>query len=243
MLKWALVCRQLREENVWLEFGLLLVASYLIGSIPMGYIAVKLYRGLDIRQYGSGGIGGSNVFRNFSKPLGVWVFIYDFGKGALMVWIARLLDLDIGAQVIIGLAVVIGHNWPVFLHFNGGRGVATTLGVDFMLLPWLIPVFVGGAIFTLVLGSSPIPVLFGIALMPLASWIHHEAWELTLGLFAFFLLIVIRRLTAPGTDLSKTISTRELLLNRFLFDRDIRDGNEWKRFKRGPGSKKEKINK
>lgn len=227
---------------MWLEFGLLLVASYLVGSIPMGYIAVKLSRGVDIRDYGSGGIGASNVFRNFSKLLGVWVFIYDFAKGALMVGITRLLGLDISLQVAIGLAAVIGHNWSVFLHFNGGRGVATTLGVEFTLMYWLVLVFLGGAIFTLLLGSSPVPVLLGIALLPLASWIHHEPQALTLGLFGFLIIIIIRRLTAPRTDLSKSISTHELLLNRFLFDRDIRDGNEWKLFKRGPGSKKEKIN-
>ncbi len=119
-----------------LEFGLLLVAAYLVGSIPMAYLVVKWRYGEDIRQYGSGQVGASNVFRSFSKPLGVLVFIYDVGKGVLMVWIAHGLGMGLALQVAIGLAVIVGHNWPVFLHFNAGRGLATTIGVAFYLLPW-----------------------------------------------------------------------------------------------------------
>lgn len=106
-----------------------------------------------------------------------------------------------------------------------------TLGVTFYLFPWGIAVFVAGALFTLLLGSSPLPTLVGIGGMPLASWLLHEPIEVTLGLAGLFLLLIFRRLTAPLTPRSRTVSTRELLLNRFLFDRDIRDGKSWITFK------------
>ena len=74
-----------------LDFGLLLVAAYLVGSVPMAFLVVKWRYGVDIRLYGTGGVGASNVFRSFSKPFGTFVFFYDIGKGVLMIWIARML--------------------------------------------------------------------------------------------------------------------------------------------------------
>jgi glycerol-3-phosphate acyltransferase PlsY len=209
------------------EFSLLLIAGYLLGSIPMAFLMVKWRYGVDIRKYGSGGVGGSNVFRSFSKKLGIAVGLFDAAKGIIIVWIAQLLDMGYAFQAAVGIAVVVGHNWPVFLRFNAGRGVSTTIGVAFMLMPWGIWVFISGAIFTLLLGSSPLPVLVGIGALPLAAWLRHENPEITLGFLALFVLMIVRRLTAPRTERSKQVSTRELLLNRLLFDRDIRDGKEW----------------
>jgi glycerol-3-phosphate acyltransferase PlsY len=205
-----------------LILSILLISAYIVGSIPVAYLAVKISRGVDIRNYGTGGVGGSNVFRSFSKPMGLMVGIFDAGKGALMVWVARLLGLEIASQVVIGIAVVVGHNWSVFLRFNAGRGVATTLGTELILMPWLAVIVAAGILVILLIGSSPVPVLVGIALMPVASWLLHEPSALTLGLIAFFILMVLRRLTAPRTDRSATVTTGELLLNRFLFDRDLK---------------------
>jgi glycerol-3-phosphate acyltransferase PlsY len=214
-----------------LEFGLLLVASYLIGSIPVAYIVSRWRYGVDIRKYGSGQVGASNLFRSVSKKAGVIVGLYDIGKGILLVWIAHSQGMGLAMEVAVGIAMVVGHNWPIFLRFSAGRGLATTLGVAFYLFPWGMWAFVAGAVFTLLIGSSPLPVLVGIAAMPLASWFFHQPLELTLGLSALFLILVIRRITAPRTARSATVSTRELLINRFLFDRDIRDGKAWITFK------------
>jgi acyl phosphate:glycerol-3-phosphate acyltransferase len=216
-----------------IKFILLLIASYLIGSIPMAYLVVKWRYGTDLRKHGSGQVGGSNVFRTFSKPWGIMVGLFDAGKGALMVWIAHLLGFGLSFEIGIGLAAIIGHNWPVFLNFNAGRGIATTMGVAFYLFPWGLVAFVAGAVFTLVLGSSPLPVLVGLIALPLASWflrgqLHlQEPLTLTLGLLAFLLLVIIRRISAPRTARSASIRNRELLFNRFFFDRDIRDGKSW----------------
>jgi glycerol-3-phosphate acyltransferase PlsY len=210
-----------------LEFGLLLVASYLVGAIPTAYLLVKWIYKVDIREYGSGTVGASNVFRNFSKLLGSAVGLYDAGKGALMVWIASLLGMSLTMQIFIGLAAIIGHNWPVFLRFNAGRGLAVTLGVSVFLFPFGFWVFVGGAIFTLLIGSSPLPTLIGIAAMPVAAWLLGEPLTLVSGLLAYFILLIFRRLSAPLTERSAGVSFGKLMLNRFLFDRDIRDGKTW----------------
>lgn len=209
------------------EFWLLLAGAYLLGSVPAAYLAAKLSRDIDLRQYGSGQAGASNLMRTTSKRIAVPVAIYDLGKGALMVWIAQLIGLDIAQQVAVGVATIIGHNWPVFLRFNGGRGVVTTMGVAFLLMPWGIVIFVIMALPTLWLKSSPLPVLAAIAALPIASLVLHQPLALTLGLLAMFIILVIRRLAVPRADIAASVSTGELLINRLLFDRDIRDGQAW----------------
>jgi acyl phosphate:glycerol-3-phosphate acyltransferase len=212
---------------------LCVVLAYFLGSIPMSYLVVKWRYHKDIRSFGSGGVGSSNVFRSFSKKLAILIFIYDVGKGTLAVWIVHLIGLGQIPEVLTGIAIVVGHNWPVFLRFNAGRGLATTIGVEAYIFPFGILIFVCGAVFTLVIRSSPLPTLFGIGLVPLASWLMGEPRALTLGLLALFLILIARRLTAPLTERSRQISKRKLFVNRLLFDRDIRDGREWIHFKPG----------
>jgi glycerol-3-phosphate acyltransferase PlsY len=214
------------------EFCLLLIAAYLIGSIPMAYLVVKkLYRE-DLRRFGSGQVGGSNVYRSFSKRWGIFVGVFDLFKGLILVWAARILGLGIEIQIAIGLAVVIGHNWPVFLLFNGGRGLAATAGVCLFLLPWGIIPFVFFALFTFLVGGSPLPLLISVASLPITSWAlqyfgRPQPLVLTLGLILFLIIMVIRRVTSPKTAASATISRRELFLNRLLLDRDIKDIKSW----------------
>jgi len=218
------------------EFILLLVAAYFIGAIPIAYLTVRWRYGEDIRRFGSGQVGASNVYHSFSKPLAIAVGLFDFFKGILLVWIAQLLGLNLPMQIAVATAVIAGHNWPVFLRFNAGRGLATTIGVSLYLFPWGIIPFVFFAAFTLLLGSSPLPLLVATASLPLSSFLmqyfgHPQPLVLTIGLTLFFVLLVIRRLTAPRSAESRSINLRRLLFNRLLFDRDIRDGEAWVRRK------------
>lgn len=210
-----------------IKFAVFLAAAYLIGSIPVAYIVTKWRYGANIRQYGSGQVGASNVYRSFSKRTGILVGLYDASKGVLLVWIASLVGLDTTLQVAIGVAVIVGHNWPVFLHFNAGRGLATSAGVGLYLLPLGVPPFIFCAIFTLFVGSSPLPLLAAVATLPLTSWALGKPLAVTLGLTVILLILVVRRLTAPKTAHSALVSTRQLYLNRLFFDRDIRDGQAW----------------
>lgn len=216
-----------------IEFILLIIAAYLLGSVPAAYLVAKWSRGIDIRQYGTGNVGASNVFSVTSKWLAIPVTIFDIGKGALAIWIAQLLGLGAAEQVTVGIITVIGHNWPVFLRFQGGRGIFTTLGVITMLSPWL------GLIITVIAYSlAPfrqlaLGVLLALASVPIFSWFLpqqlaiEERLPITLGFVALLLIALARRLAAPRTPLSKSVPQGQLFINRLLFDRDIRDRKAW----------------
>lgn len=226
---------------MYIELGLLTVAAYLLGSVPSAYLAAKLYRGINLKEFGSGNAGAGNLLKaTGNKKLAAVVIVWDLVKGTLMVWIARLTGLDTAQQVLVGLAAIVGHNWSVFLRFDAGRGVLTTLGVAFFLMPWGVPVFVAVGLFTLVNMASALPVMAAIAALPLASWLLNYPPVITLGLLAMWLLLVIRRLTAPRT--SNVPFSRDMLLNRFLFDRDIREGKAWvtRKIEKKPGAKDSK---
>jgi acyl phosphate:glycerol-3-phosphate acyltransferase len=199
----------------------------LLGSVPMAYLVVKLIWGKDLRDYGSRQVGGSNLFRSFSKPVAVLVGIYDGSKGVLMVWTAHLLGLTLAMQIAVGAAVVIGHNWPIFLKFNAGRGLATTVGICFYFIPWSVLPFACIAAFTLLLGASPLPMLVGVASFPVTSAVLNKPLELTLGMVALLLIMIVRRLTPPVSERSRGVSRREMYFYRFFFDRDIKDGKAW----------------
>ncbi len=216
-----------------IEFVLLLVAAYLFGSVPAAYLAAKWSRGIDIRKYGSGNVGATNLLGLTSKWIAIVVIIFDLGKGMAVVWAAQLIGLDIAQQVTAGLVVIIGHNWPVFLRFSGGRGILTTLGVVYILVPWL-------GLIALIIAYSMAPfrqlalgVLTAVVSLPIFSWFLHqpfgieEPMQVTLGFVAMFLIVVIRRLTAPKTSVTASVPPGQLLLNRLIFDRDIRDRKAW----------------
>ena len=108
-----------------------LVLSYLVGSFPTAYVMGRMLKGIDIRQHGSGNVGATNALRALGKGPGLAVLLIDILKGALaVVALGSFLSLDgIVECVLLGIAVVCGHNWTVFLRFKGGKGIATSLGV------------------------------------------------------------------------------------------------------------------
>ncbi|AVR98478.1 glycerol-3-phosphate 1-O-acyltransferase PlsY [Pseudoduganella armeniaca] len=120
---------------------LLTIAAYLIGSISFAVVVSKIYGLDDPRTYGSGNPGATNVLRSGSKGAAIWTLIGDAFKGWLAVWLtirfAKELNVDDATIALVALAVFIGHLWPVFFRFVGGKGVATALGVLLALNPWL----------------------------------------------------------------------------------------------------------
>jgi len=111
---------------------LVIVICYLLGSIPFGYIVGRLFKKIDIREYGSGNIGATNAFRILGPALASLVLIGDISKGIFSIYLVRFLNIDtLSILVIAGIAVICGHDWSVFLKFKGGKGVATTFGVIF----------------------------------------------------------------------------------------------------------------
>jgi glycerol-3-phosphate acyltransferase PlsY len=112
-----------------------LVASYLYGAIPWGVVLGKALRGIDVRRHGSGNIGFTNTLRTMGAPLGFAVLVLDASKGALPVLLAPLLRDDPYLQVAGAVSAITGHTWPVFLHFRGGKGVATATGAIIAMAP------------------------------------------------------------------------------------------------------------
>jgi glycerol-3-phosphate acyltransferase PlsY len=217
-----------------IKFILLLVGGYLMGAIPTAYLVAQWRRRIDIRQYGSGNVGGANLVKVGARWMAVAVVIFDIGKAMPAVWVAQIVGLDITQQVAIGIAAVVGHNWPVFLRFSGGRGIATIMGAALIvpvvngLIPWSFIAFLAIMIIN-VLTVRNIPIGIGIAVvvMPIVSWAVGEPLEMTMGFVALFVIMVIRRLTPRRAPISASVPMGELLLNRFLFDRDIRDREVW----------------
>jgi len=117
------------------QYAAVLSLSYLLGSVPWGYMLLRWRRGVDIREYGSGRTGMSNVLRTAGGRVAALVLLLDVSKGILAVVLARVVIGPSEAEVAAGLLALIGHNWPVFLGFRGGRGIATGAGVLTIIAP------------------------------------------------------------------------------------------------------------
>ncbi len=175
--------------------ALLAVAAYLCGSIPTGVILTRP-RGIDLRSSGSGNIGATNAYRVAGKAVGSLTLAGDVAKGLLPVLAARALKLEQSSLCLVGFAAFVGHLYPVFLRFRGGKGVATALGIFLGLTPVnIVPALTVFAVtlwrwrfvalascaaalsvpVTLwLLGSSPAAVTLGIAVALLIVWRHRE---------------------------------------------------------------------
>jgi glycerol-3-phosphate acyltransferase PlsY len=150
---------------------LTVVFGFLIGSFPTAYIAGRLTRGKDIRQLGDGNVGAQNAFRQLGAKVGVAVFFIDVGKGALAIAIAQVANVTQIWVLLTGAAVVIGHNWPVFLGFRGGRGEATTIGVLLTLIPYPILITTAPALITLIIKKNVIIASCVLFIpLPLMCW-------------------------------------------------------------------------
>ncbi|HEV2324361.1 MAG TPA: glycerol-3-phosphate 1-O-acyltransferase PlsY [Terracidiphilus sp.] len=158
--------------------GIVAAGAYLLGSIPTGYLLVRAYRHQDIRTVGSGNIGATNVMRSGGKALGAATFLLDVLKGAAAVWLGALAFryLSIGSlprnvEALAALFAVVGHMFPVWLGFRGGKGVATGFGVFLVAAPWAALSAIG--VFAVVLAISRFVSLSSIvaaASFPIFAW-------------------------------------------------------------------------
>jgi len=174
------------------------LAAYLIGAIPFGLVIAKLFGLGDIRNIGSGNIGATNVLRTGNKIAAALTLLLDSGKGLFVVMIARYLNGDGNVIAITGLLSIVGHCYPIWLGFRGGKGVATGLGVflgfhplvgAMVCLVWLVTAFLfrfsslaaiisytSAPIFFALISSPPLPVLTVITagmIAALAIWRHR----------------------------------------------------------------------
>ena len=161
-----------------LGIALIAAVSYLLGSIPVGYLLVRIFQHKDIRSVGSGNIGATNVLRSGSKALGAATFLLDMLKGCAAVWLGGVLGALLlpgtplrSAQALAALFAVLGHMFPIWLRFRGGKGVATGFGVFLVAAPWAalaaISVFFVVALLTRYISLASI---LGAACFPVFAW-------------------------------------------------------------------------
>jgi glycerol-3-phosphate acyltransferase PlsY len=159
-----------------MRFVLILIAAYLLGSIPFGYLIVRAKEGGDVRESGSGGTGATNVSRRAGKLAGIITLLLDAAKGAVAVWLARSLAApDFGINSWVAAAAIIAvfaHCFPVWLGFRGGKGVATGVGVFLSLSPFAL--VCAAAVFLLVVLTTRYVSLGSItaaAAFPVCVWL------------------------------------------------------------------------
>ena len=206
---------------------LIVLGSYLIGSVPVAYLTGRLLRGIDLRQYGSANVGASNVWQTVSRVAVVPVGLTEIGQGFLGVIIAKLADESLAVQVLAGLAALAGHNWSPYLRFMGGRGIAHAIGF-MLILSWpALGTFTGLSLLGVALRTVPQLVGLAIVVAPLAALAAGQASEIVGGMAGMAALIVAKRLVTNRPSLPPGADARTVLLNRLLYDRDTREREAW----------------
>jgi len=216
-----------------IDLLMLIAGAYLLGSLPTAYIAGRLVAKTDLRRFGSGSVSASNLGEVAGRPMAILVGIADVAKGVIAVGAARELGWGSSHQVLAGLAAVVGHNWPIYLRFVGGRGLATSLGFLLALAPKEL---VGYTVVALALlaSSRNVPVSLGMAMIstPLWSLGLQEPYTITSACAALAVILIAKRLVGSPGIKAEGLPWRVILLNRLIFDRDIRDRTAWLRQRR-----------
>ncbi|WP_299079763.1 glycerol-3-phosphate 1-O-acyltransferase PlsY [uncultured Fretibacterium sp.] len=185
--------------------------SYFIGSLPTGYLVARIFRGVDIRTVGSGSIGATNVRRLMGLGWAVFVTLVDMFKGAL----ALLLTVDSASSdpwllSLSALAVVLGHNYPVWLRFRGGKGVATTYGTMFFIWPYnsFAIVLMSGALWYAVMTSTryvSLASMVSLLALPAFFWMLDAPLPFILLALSLALLALFRH----RANVSRLLEGRE----------------------------------
>jgi glycerol-3-phosphate acyltransferase PlsY len=175
-----------------MEAYVLVLIAYMIGSIPTGYI-VGSWAGIDVRKAGSGNVGATNVARVVGRRQGIFTLFADVAKGFVPAIVAVILGLGAATVAAVGMAAFLGHLYPVFLNFRGGKGVATALGVFLALAPWaaavLMVIFIGTFATTRLVSLSSIAAA---VCAPIVLWLFScpPAWIFMSLLMA--LMVILR---------------------------------------------------
>jgi acyl phosphate:glycerol-3-phosphate acyltransferase len=189
-------------------YAIIAAVSYLFGSVPFGYLLVKAFRGEDIRLSGSGNIGATNVARSGAKGLGVATLLLDGFKGTCSVWFAFIVGHSVynacaGGEPCVpfarlmataALAAVLGHMFPVWLKFRGGKGVATAVGAFIVLFPWALLITL--ALFLLVVGLTryvSLGSILGCIAFPVAAhFVEHASWRTLVLVSCICVLVIVK---------------------------------------------------
>ena len=178
-----------------MKYILILTISYLLGSIPFGLLVARWWAKVDVRQHGSGNIGMTNVLRTTGWFCALITLIGDMGKGIAAVLLARYFGFDPTLTLVAGIFAVIGHNWPIFLGFKGGKGVATIAGVLVAYQPIaaaiLVAIWLGVLLIWKYISLASIVVAFCLPIVLIG--LRAQAIEVVLAVVVATLTIVRHR--------------------------------------------------
>jgi len=174
---------------------LILVMSYLIGSIPTALVVSRLVSGVDIREIGDGNMGARNVTRTLGWGPGIVVAAFDFSKGSLAVLMARQLGSPLNWQLASGVSAVLGHDFPIYVHFRGGQGMASTLGTLMVFMPY--QTFLGLVIFAAAYylwRNFDLSAATGLGLLAVFAWVSDQPLILIAYTITLFLSIPAKKI-------------------------------------------------
>lgn len=183
-----------------LSYVIVAVAAYLLGSIPTGFLMARA-RGIDIRAVGSGNIGATNAMRVLGKPVGIFVLLVDCAKGFAAVWLGSLLSTMLGVPgtemethcVVAGVFAVLGHNYPCWLRFKGGKGIATSAGVYLALAPAALGMGLAAFVLTVVVTRYvSVASIVGAVALPIAVWFTRDNWILRIVTIALGVMAILK---------------------------------------------------
>lgn len=179
----------------FLELVVPALLAYFIGGLPFGYLFVRFTLGQDVRKLGSGNIGATNVHRSAGRKAGLLVLLLDVGKGFLAVWLAAVASHhDASVIALAWFSVLLGHCFPLFLGFKGGKAVAAFIGAALYIAP--VALVATALIFFLAVALSKyisLGSIVGAVVFPLMMWVvYRPVWQLSLAAIAATVLIVIR---------------------------------------------------
>lgn len=195
---------------------LALVIGYLLGSIPFAYLIVRLVKGVDIRKMGGGNVGAVNTMREIGFLPGLGVLFADVAKGALAVLIAQWLGLHLYWVFAAGFLAVVGHNWPVWLKFRGGQGLATTMGVLVVFSPIPFAICFGILLLALLFTSNVrLSAVVGFIFLPPLIWAFGGDLDVLLYSIALPVFGILKAIPRFRSDVDKAGEDKKGL----IFDR------------------------
>ena len=170
-----------------------IICAYLLGSLPFAYLVARRAKGVDIREVGTRNMGAMNTIYQAGFRWGLLVLFLDMAKGALAILVARWLDTPENIVLAAAGVSIIGHMFPVFLKFKGGKGGATAVGIFALLMPKAIPLAVGIFILALLLTRYP-TFSYGLALLcaPFVAWLGYESGKWVVFSVIILVLVLIR---------------------------------------------------
>jgi glycerol-3-phosphate acyltransferase PlsY len=206
----------------------IIVGAYAIGSVPVAYLVGRATHGVDIREYGSGNVGASNIWQSVSKAMVVPVGLAQVAQGLAGPGAALLLGYGDGVRVAAAAAAVVANDWNPWLGFTGGRGIGATIGALIVLSPAALVVFIVIGVAGVL--ARAIPPGFALALVatPFAALAAGQPGTIVLGCALLAAIALVKRVLANGAPTAEA-ERPAVWGHRLLYDRDVRDREAWVR--------------